>query len=149
MSAAMDDPTPTLRPHEVRAKVTRTLETYCWCLDARDLPALSSVFDDDCVICIEPGAAPSHVLRGLATYLEWLTPRFERFASTRHTLSAVTIEVGPTVATATSEVAAWHQFTDRPGDGWLWGEYSDILARRGNAYVIVHRTFRILRMDGM
>ena len=116
--------------------ITWVLNEYCNALDRMDLPRLSALFTQDCLV--EYGPEEWLRSRGAAA-LEQSLARMWRWARTSHHLSNVQVEFqGDGEARVRSYVQAWHERPDG-ATATVFGQYHDRLVRLGNGWRIAER----------
>jgi len=126
----------TLRELIDRQEITDVLIEYCCALDRMDLPRLSALFTDDCVVDYGPDEQlRSHGALALEKSLE----RMWRWSRTSHHLANVQIEFGgEDKAVVRSYVHAWHERADGSA-ATIFGQYHDRFVRADGRWRIGER----------
>lgn len=104
--------------------IRRLLYEYAFHLDMDHASKLADLFVEDCVVIYGPdfGAegkeAYCKTLEGIGTY----------FVGTSHHVSNTVIDfVSATEANVRSVLYAWHRYTRERPDGYLFGQYHDVV----------------------
>lgn len=119
-----------------RQEITDVLIEYCCALDRMDLPRLSALFTDDCVVDYGPDEQlRSRGALALAKSLE----RMWRWSRTSHHLANVQMEFsGDDEALVRSYVYAWHERSDG-STATIFGRYHDRFIREDGSWRIGER----------
>ena len=119
-----------------RQEITDVLIEYCCALDRMDLPRLSALFTDDCVVDYGPDEQlQSRGAAALAKSLE----RMWRWSRTSHHLTNVQVEFdGENEALVRSYVFAWHERADA-STATILGQYQDRFIREDRGWRIAQR----------
>lgn len=118
-----------------RYEINQVIYEYCRTLDEMDLPKLTALFTEDCVVDYGPDIK-SEGSAALRRDLE----RMWRWKRTSHHAGGVQIEfVGAELARATSYVLAWHE-APNGSTATMMGQYHDELRRTAQGWRIAHRT---------
>lgn len=119
-----------------RHEITDVLIEYCRTLDRMDLPRLSSLFTDDCVV--DYGPEDRLQSRGAAE-LEKSLQRMWRWSRTSHHLTNVQIRFcSDNEAMVNSYVYAWHERVDG-STATILGQYNDKFSREVDGWQIATR----------
>ncbi len=119
-----------------RQQITDVLIEYCCALDRMDLPRLSALFTEDCVVDYGPQEALK--ARGAAA-LEKSLERMWRWSRTSHHLTNARIDfAGDDEAHVRSYVYAWHERADG-STATVLGQYEDRFVRQDKRWRIAER----------
>lgn len=112
---------------------------YAFHLDMNHPAELAALFTEDCEVIYGPdfGAvgrpAYEKTLSGIGTF----------FAATSHHVSNIVVEfTSPDEARVRSVLYAWHRYRRERPDGYLWGQYHDIVVRTAGAWRFKRRELR-------
>ena len=119
--------------------IERMIYDYSYHLDMNHPDELAALFVDDC----EVSYAPNFGATGKEAYNKTLEGIGSFFAATSHHNSNIRIDfISPIEATVRSVVLAIHRYRkDRP-DGWVFGQYHDIVVKDGNQWKFRRRELR-------
>lgn len=118
-----------------RQSITDVLNEYCYALDRLDLPRLSALFTNDCVV----DYGPDERLQSYgAAALEKSLERMWRWSRTSHHLSNVQIHFDDGDAFVQSYVHAWHERADG-STATVLGQYHDRFVRTDSRWRIAER----------
>lgn len=119
--------------------IERMIYDYSFHLDMNHPEELAALFVDDC----EVSYAPNFGATGREAYNKTLEGIGSFFAATSHHNSNIRIDfLSPTEAEVRSVVLAIHRYRkDRP-DGWLFGQYHDIVVKDGGQWKFRRRELR-------
>ena len=118
-----------------RQEITDVLIEYCYALDRMDLPRLSVLFTDECMV----DYGPDEQLQSYgAAALEKSLERMWRWARTSHHLSNVRIRFDDGDAYVQSYVHAWHERADG-STATILGQYHDRFVRADSCWRIAER----------
>ncbi|WP_323039984.1 nuclear transport factor 2 family protein [Gemmobacter sp.] len=119
--------------------IERMIHDYSFHLDMNHPEHLAALFVDDC----EVSYAPNFGAVGKEAYNKTLEGIGSFFAATSHHNSNICIDfVSPTEANVRSIVLAIHRYRkDRP-DGWLFGQYHDVVVKDGGQWKFRRRELR-------
>jgi hypothetical protein len=124
---------------QAERQIERLLFDYAFHLDMNHPEALAALFVDDC----EVSYAPNFGAQGLAAYRETLNGIGSYFQATSHHVSNIAIDfTGDSEARVRSVLLAWHRYRRERPDGWLWGQYHDIVVRDGERWKFKRRELR-------
>jgi ketosteroid isomerase-like protein len=122
-----------------REDIRRLIADYAFHLDMNQPEELVSLFVEDCEVSYGPGfgavgrAAYAKTLEGIGTFFE----------ATSHQVSNIVIDfMGPDEARARTILYAWHRYRKERPDGHLWGQYHDIVVRKGDRWLFKRRELR-------
>ncbi len=119
-----------------RQEITDVLIEYCCALDRMDLPRLSALFTDDCIVDYGPDTQLQ--CRGAAALAKSLE-RMWRWSRTSHHLTNVQVEFnGDNEALVRSYVYAWHERAD-VSTATIMGQYHDRFVREHKGWRIAER----------
>lgn len=119
-----------------RQRISDVLIAYCNALDRMDLPAIATLFTEDCFVDYGPGELfQSRGAKALAKSLE----RMWRWSRTSHHLSNIRIEFeNGATANAVSYVYAWHERPDG-STATILGQYHDQFVCKQQVWRIAQR----------
>jgi len=125
-----------LREFVDRQEINDLLVDYCCALDRMDLPRLSALFTDDCVV----DYGPNDFLQSRGSEaLEKSLERMWRWSRTSHHLSNVQIDFcDENEALCRSYVYAWHEREDGT-NATILGQYHDRVVRGDRGWRIAER----------
>ncbi|MDH4549894.1 MULTISPECIES: nuclear transport factor 2 family protein [Pseudomonas] len=119
--------------------IRRLLYEYAFHLDMNHTQQLADLFVEDCTVIYGPdfGAegkeAYCKTLEGVGTY----------FVATSHHVSNTVIDfVSPTEAKLCSVLYAWHRYTRERPDGYLFGQYHDVVVKVDGQWRFKRRELR-------
>jgi 3-phenylpropionate/cinnamic acid dioxygenase small subunit len=120
-------------------QIERLLFDYAFHLDTNHPAELAALFVEDC----EVSYAPNFGAKGMAEYMKTLEGVGSYFAGTSHHVSNICIDfTSEREARVRSAVIAVHRYRkDRP-DGYLYGQYHDVVVRDGDAWKFKRRDLR-------
>lgn len=120
-------------------RIERLLYDYSFHLDMNHPAELADLFVDDC----EVSYAPNFGAKGKAAYAETLGGIGPYFAATTHHVTNICVDfVSKTEAHVRSVVQALHRYRKERPDGWLFGQYHDIVVKDGNRWRFKRRELR-------
>jgi 3-phenylpropionate/cinnamic acid dioxygenase small subunit len=120
-------------------KIERMLYTYAYHLDMNHPDELAALFVDDC----EVSYAPNFEAKGMEAYKQTLQGIGSYFTGTTHHVSNVVVDfVGDDRANVRSNVIAIHRYTKERPDGFLYGQYHDLVVRDGGDWKFKRRELR-------
>jgi hypothetical protein len=136
----LDSATETELKHLVAARhIERLLFDYAYHLDLNHPDEMSALFVGDC----EVSYAPNFGASGLAAYQKTLDGIGSYFQGTSHHVSNIAIDfVSDQEATVRSVVLALHRYTRERPDGWLFGQYHDIVVHVDGRWKFKRRELR-------
>lgn len=119
--------------------IERMIHDYSFHLDMNHPEELAALFVEGC----EVSYAPNFGAKGKAAYAQTLDGIGTFFAATSHHNSNIRIDfLGPTEAEVRSVVLAIHRYRkDRP-DGWLFGQYHDVVVKEDGRWKFRRRELR-------
>jgi hypothetical protein len=124
--------------------VVRTLNEYCYAVDARDVEAAVRLFDEEC----EFDWGFGRIARGRDGVRD-LLGSLSRWDATSHHLTNVIVEFDtPTTARARSYVYAWHRVAGTGDVEQLWGQYHDQLRASEAGWRFTRRRLRAAGEQG-
>jgi len=120
-------------------RIERLLYDYSFHLDMNHPAELADLFVDDC----EVSYAPNFGAKGKAAYAETLGGIGPYFAATTHHVTNICVDfVSKTEAHVRSVVLALHRYRKERPDGWLFGQYHDIVVKDGDRWRFKRRELR-------
>lgn len=119
--------------------IERMVFDYSYHLDMNHPEEMAALFVEDC----EVSYAPNFGASGKAAYNKTLEGIGSFFAATSHHNSNICIDfISPTEASVRSVILAIHRYRkDRP-DGWVFGQYHDIVVKDGGTWKFRRRELR-------
>jgi hypothetical protein len=124
---------------QAERQIERLLFDYAFHLDMNHPEELAVLFVDGC----EVSYAPNFGAQGLAAYRETLNGIGSYFQATSHHVSNIAIDfVSDNEATVRSVLLAWHRYRRERPDGWLWGQYHDIVVKIDGRWKFKRRELR-------
>lgn len=119
--------------------IERMIYDYSFHLDMNHPEELAALFVDDC----EVSYAPNFGATGRDAYNKTLEGIGSFFAATSHHNSNIRIDfLGPTEAEVRSVVLAIHRYRKERPDGWLFGQYHDIVVKDQGRWKFRRRELR-------
>jgi hypothetical protein len=124
-------------------QIKSVLFDYGFYLDMNMTEELATLFTDDCVVSYGPRFGSE----GKDEYRETLEGVGTFFAATSHHVSNVVVSFSDEdTATVRSVLFAWHRYNrDRP-DGYVMGQYHDVLVRMREGWRFKRRELRYTGM---
>jgi ketosteroid isomerase-like protein len=121
-----------------REAIRAVLYSYCYYVDANQVPDIVALFTEDCVFDWgHARAARGHL--GIAELMSAL----DVWSATSHHLSNVLVTFSnDQTAAASSYIYAWHRVRATGEEQRLWGRYQDSLHRESNGWRIRERQLR-------
>jgi 3-phenylpropionate/cinnamic acid dioxygenase small subunit len=120
-------------------KIERLLFDYAYFLDLNQPDEMAKLFRDDCEVTYAPNFGAS----GKAAYRETLNGIGPYFAATTHHVSNIAIDfVDESTATVRSVLMAIHRYRRERPDGWMFGQYHDIVTKVGGSWQFQRRELR-------
>ena len=111
--------------------IERILFDYAYFLDMNMPEAMAELFVEDC----EVSYAPNFGATGIEAYKQTLDGIGTFFKATSHHVSNIVIDwVGDDEATVRAAVLAIHRYTKERPDGVLYGQYHDVVVKRGGKW---------------
>ena len=111
-------------------KIERLLFDYAYHLDMNHPGEMAKLFVDDC----EVSYAPNFGATGIEAYKKTLEGIGTFFTGTSHHVSNVVVDfTSDTEATVRAVVLAVHRYVKERPDGWLFGQYDDVVVLQGRA----------------
>ncbi|MES2534277.1 MAG: nuclear transport factor 2 family protein [Pseudomonadota bacterium] len=121
-------------------EIQRLLFDYAFHLDMNHPQELVKLFVDDCEVIYAPnfGAvgkeAYAKTLEGIGTY----------FKSTSHHVSNISIDYkSDDEAEVRAVLLAFHRYTRERPDGFVWGQYHDVVVRQNGKWLFKRRELRV------
>jgi 3-phenylpropionate/cinnamic acid dioxygenase small subunit len=103
-----------------------TLYDYAYYLDMNYTEELAQLFTDDCYIAYGPGFGAE----GIDAYRETLQGVGTFFTGTSHHVSNIKIDFeDENTARVRSVLLAWHRYQRERADGYVLGQYHDVMVR--------------------
>lgn len=119
--------------------IARMMYQYSYALDMNDPDTLAALFVDDC----EVSYAPNFGAKGMTDYKKTLEGIGSFFKATSHHNTNIVIDfVSPTEAKVRSVVLAIHRYQKDKPDGWLFGQYHDVVVKDGDQWKFKRRELR-------
>jgi hypothetical protein len=119
--------------------IERLLYTYSYHLDMNHPDDLAGLFVEDC----EVSYAPNFGAKGMEAYKKTLEGIGTFFIGTSHHNSNVVVDfVSDAEANVRSIVIALHRYTKERPDGYLYGQYHDVVVKDGNEWKFKRRELR-------
>jgi hypothetical protein len=120
-------------------KIERMFFDYAYHLDQNNPNELARLFVDDC----EVSYAPNFGAKGKAEYEQTLSGIGPYFKATTHHVSNIAVDfVSDTEAKVRSIVLALHRYRKERPDGWLFGQYHDVVVKVGGQWKFKRRELR-------
>jgi 3-phenylpropionate/cinnamic acid dioxygenase small subunit len=120
-------------------RIERMFFDYAYHLDQNHPRELAELFVEDC----EVSYAPNFGAQGKTAYemtLGGIGPYFQ--ATTHHVSNIVVSFVSDTEARVRSIVLALHRYRKERPDGWLFGQYHDVVVKEGGRWKFKRRELR-------
>ncbi len=121
------------------AEIQRLIFEYAFRLDMNHPKQLADLFVEDCLVVYGPNfgaegrTAYAKTLEGIGTFFE----------ATSHHVSNIVIDFdGEDKADVRSVLFAWHRYRKERPDGYLWGQYHDIVVRESGIWKFKKRELR-------
>lgn len=119
--------------------IERLLFDYAYFLDMNMPDKMAELFDDDCVVSY----APNFGAEGIEAYKKTLDGIGTFFVATTHHVSNICIDFATdTEATVRAAVLAIHRYTRERPDGFLYGQYDDVVVKIGGHWKFKKRVLR-------
>ncbi len=119
--------------------IEKMMFDYSYSLDMNNLEALAALFVEDCQVSY----APNFGAVGMDAYKKTLEGIGSFFSATSHHNSNIVVEfVSPTEAKVRSIVIALHRYRKERPDGWLFGQYHDVVVKTGEGWKFKRRELR-------
>jgi hypothetical protein len=120
-------------------KIERMFFDYAYHLDQNNPNELARLFVDDC----EVSYAPNFGAKGKAEYEQTLSGIGPYFKATTHHVSNIAVDfVSDTEAKVRSIVLALHRYRKERPDGWLFGQYHDVVVKVDGQWKFKRRELR-------
>lgn len=120
-------------------EIERLLFDYAFHLDMNHPEELAKLFVEDCEVIY----GPNFGAKGLEAYAKTLEGIGTFFKSTSHHVSNIVIDyISDDEAQVRAVVLAWHRYRKERPDGWLWGQYHDVVVRDGGVWKFKRRELR-------
>jgi hypothetical protein len=122
-----------------KAAIEKMIFDYSYHLDMNHAGELAALFIEDC----EVSYAPNFGASGMEAYKKTLEGIGSFFSATSHHNSNIAIEfVSATEANVRSIVIALHRYRKERPDGWLFGQYHDIVVKCAGSWKFKRRELR-------
>ena len=119
--------------------IERILFDYAYYLDMNLPEKMAELFVDDC----EVSYAPNFGANGIEAYKATLDGIGTFFRATSHHVSNIVIDwVNDEEATVRAAVLAIHRYTKERPDGILYGQYHDVVVKRGGQWKFKTRVLK-------
>jgi hypothetical protein len=120
-------------------RIERMIYDYSYHLDMNHPVEMAALFVDDC----EVSYAPNFGASGIDAYKQTLDGIGTYFTGTTHHVSNIVVDfVGDDEARVRSCVIAIHRYAKERPDGFLYGQYHDVVVRDGGAWKFKRRELR-------
>jgi 3-phenylpropionate/cinnamic acid dioxygenase small subunit len=120
-------------------KIERMFFDYAYRLDQNNPKELAELFVEDC----EVSYAPNFGAKGKAAYEETLSGIGPYFKATTHHVSNIVVDfISDTEARVRSIVLALHRYRKERPDGWLFGQYHDVVIKEDGRWKFKRRELR-------
>ena len=120
-------------------RIERLLFDYAYYLDQNQPDKLVALFVDDC----EVSYAPNFGASGKAAYRETLNGIGGYFTATSHHVSNIAIDfTDAATAQVRSVLLAMHRYRRERPDGWMFGQYHDVVVKSGGVWQFKRRELR-------
>jgi hypothetical protein len=124
---------------EEERKIERLLYDYAYFLDMNQPEKMSELFVDDC----EVSYAPNFGAVGIEDYKKTLDGIGTFFRATSHHVSNVVVDfIAEEEAIVRAAVLAIHRYTKERPDGILYGQYHDVVVKRGGKWKFKTRVLK-------
>jgi 3-phenylpropionate/cinnamic acid dioxygenase small subunit len=122
-----------------REQIRDLIFQYAFHLDMNHPKELADLFVEDCTVVY----GPNFGAEGRAAYLKTLDGVGSFFQATSHHVSNIVIEFrSDSEAVVRSTLYAWHRYRKERPDGYLWGQYHDIIVKTGGQWRFKRRELR-------
>lgn len=119
--------------------IRRLIADYAFHLDMNHPKELCDLFVKDCTVIY----GPNFGAEGIEAYAKTLEGIGTFFTATSHHVSNIVIDFkNNDEAHVRSVVLAWHRYRKERPDGWLWGQYHDIVVRVDGKWKFKRRELR-------
>lgn len=119
--------------------IERIIYDYAYYLDMNIPEEMAALFVDDCAVSY----APNFGAEGIEAYKKTLDGIGSFFTATTHHVSNVCIDfIDDDQASVRSVVMAIHRYTKERPDGFLYGQYHDIVVKDGGAWKFKSRILK-------
>ena len=120
-------------------QIERLLFDYAFHLDMNHPAEMASLFVEEC----EVRYAPNFGAKGMTEYKKTLDGIGTYFSATTHHVSNIAVDfVSENEATVRSVVMAVHRYTRERPDGYLFGQYHDVVVKQGGRWLFKRRELR-------
>ena len=122
-----------------RGAIERMIFDYSYHLDMNHPDALAALFVEDCAVSY----APNFGAEGMEAYKKTLEGIGSYFVGTSHHNSNIVVDfVSPTEARVRSIVIALHRYRKERPDGYLYGQYHDVVVKADGRWKFKRRELR-------
>ena len=119
--------------------IERLLFDYAYYLDMNLPDKMAELFDDVCVV----NYAPNFGAEGIEAYKKTLDGIGTFFTATTHHVSNICIDfVSDSEATVRAAVLAVHRYTRERPDGFLYGQYHDVVVKADGRWKFKERLLK-------
>ena len=120
-------------------RIERMFFDYAYHLDQNNPTELARLFVEDCEVSYAPGFGA----QGKAEYEKTLSGIGPYFRATTHHVSNIVVDfVSDTEAKVRSIVLALHRYRKERPDGWLFGQYHDVVVKVDGQWKFKRRELR-------